>query len=192
MVAAKIGDKVCNKRTSVESEIVLIDDDKVGLSTLIPESGEVITKTVTHGTFERWYRVVDATEEDTRPKTEYITVPQGQVGDGVACRDRFIQMCKELGNQEMEIISDPDKKTDIVRYNGRNVFECSFTRKHFNVMCHQASLTPENYRRAHKIYPKEWGWALRAKFIFTNVCQWPLMKSIITDGLFYRQKNVEA
>jgi hypothetical protein len=39
------------------------------------------------------------------------------------------------------------------------------------------------------VFPKEWGWSLSAKFVFTDITQIPLMKTIIVDGLFYRQRE---
>ena len=72
---------------------------------------------------------------------------------------------------------------------GRNIFEVTICRKKLVVMAHPNSLTPDNMRRVTKLYPKEWNNSLRAKFVFQSVDQVPLMKTIISDGIFYR-KNI--
>jgi hypothetical protein len=111
---------------------------------------------------------------------------------GQQLRDKFVALIKEISEGKNIDISVNDKtKADIIKYNGKNVFECNTAKKRFNVLCHPDSLTPDNTKRAEKIFPKEWGWSLRAKFVFTDIAQWPLMKSVITDGLFYREAPKE-
>jgi hypothetical protein len=117
------------------------------------------------------------------------SLPAGSPGVGEQLREKFLALVKEQANQHLDITYDDKNHRDIVKYNGRNVFECTTAKRRFNVLCHPKSLTPDNLKRATKIFPKEWGWSLNVKFVFTDINQWPLMKTIIVDGLFYRQRE---
>ena len=116
-------------------------------------------------------------------------LPSGAPGVGDQLRDKFLFLVKEQANQHLDITYDEKKHLDTIRYNGRNVFECFTAKRRFSVFCHPNSLTSDNLKRVEKLFPKEWGWALRARFVFTDINQWPLMKTIIVDGLFYRQRE---
>jgi len=122
-------------------------------------------------------------------KKDNRTFSSGEQGIGDKLRDRFLTLVKEQANQNLDISYNEKSKQDIIKYNGRNVFECTTAKRRFNVMCHPDSLTHDNLKRAEKVFPKEWGWSLRAKFVFTDVGQWLTMKTIIVDGLFYRQRE---
>jgi hypothetical protein len=124
-------------------------------------------------------------EEDENKKV----LPAGAPGIGDQLRDKFLSLVKQQANQHLDITYDEKNHRDIVKYNGRNVFECTTAKRRFNVLCHPKSLTADNFKRANKVFPKEWGWSLSAKFVFTDINQWPLMKTIIVDGLFYRQRE---
>lgn len=204
-----LGKKVYCKRNG--SYGVVTQEDSM---TVVVEIGGV-PKQVTRATFNRWYSVVseETAEESKKPEAEPETLkaskrasPKKEVesveasveaaekesanpyGIGLALRDKFLSLVKEMAEEgHLDITVNDKNRTDIVKYNGRNVFECSYAKKRFNVLCHPKSLTPDNMKRATKIYPKEWGWSLRVKFVFTELTQWPLMKTIIADGLFYRQ-----
>lgn len=115
--------------------------------------------------------------------------PAGNPGIGDELREKFLALVKDQANQHLDTTYDEKNHRDIIKYNGRNVFECTTAKRRFNVLCHPKSLTPDNLKRATEIFPKEWGWSLNAKFVFTDINQWPLMKTIIVDGLFYRQRE---
>lgn len=186
-----IGREVFCKRNGTTSIVVAEDRD-----TLIIES-DGVKKAITRKTYERWYTLVpqEQDEEEMTEKEEKIIsvdkkgLPAGEPGIGLALRNKFIEIVKDRANQELDISVDNKNRRDTIRYNGRNVFECNFTNRRFNVACHPNSLTPDNLQRVNKLAPKEWGWALSAKFIFTDMSQVPLMRTIIVDGLFYRQKT---
>lgn len=188
-----VGREVYDKRAGVMGRVLKED----GLSLVIEFSTPdgATTKTITPATFKRWYRLLDpepveespATEEQ---KTESSAVPEshkGAVGAGPALCNLFLATVKEAANQDLEITGTKDKRNVVVKYNGRNVFEITVCKRRLVVMCHPKSLAPANVAQVAKQYPKEFGWPLSAKFIFTDDAQLPLMRSIINDGLYFRQ-----
>jgi len=177
---------------------IVISEDE--LTVVIESSG--VAKTVTQSTFQRWYTSVpqeqlqpkiEEDEKKEEPSIEKTVNPEsdsglsGEAGIGLILRNKFIELVKETSVGTLDITVDGAHRSDVIKYNGRNVFECTYANKRFNVLCHPSSLTSLNLKRAVQMFPKEWGWALRAKFVFTELAQWPLMKTIITDGLFYRE-----
>lgn len=196
--------EVFNKRNGTTGTVVSQDE-----TTISVKCGDAI-KAVTESTFLRWYTIVpqDSTKEhDTVPiptpqdadqkKNESVKkenpekkiLSAGVPGIGDQLREKFLSLVKDQANQSLDITYNEKSKQDIIKYNGRNVFECTTAKRRFNVMCHPDSLTPDNLKRAERVFPKEWGWSMRARFIFTDLAQWPMMKTIIADGLFYRQRE---
>ena len=203
-----LGLEVFNKRNGTTSTVVSQDETTISI-----KCGDAI-KAVTESTFLRWYTIVPQdkpVEKEKEPETVPIPTPQdadqkknesakkenpekkilpaGVPGIGNQLREKFLSLVKEQANQSLDITYNEKSKQDIIKYNGRNVFECTTAKRRFNVMCHPDSLTPDNLKRAERIFPKEWGWSMRARFIFTDLAQWPTMKTIIVDGLFYRQRK---
>ena len=193
--------EVFNKKNGTIGTVVGQDD-----TTILIKTGDAI-KAVTENTFLRWYTIVPQdkpAEEETikEPEKEEKkekkkidekdkSLPAGPPGVGELLREKFLSLVKEQANQHLDITYDEKNNRDIIKYNGWNVFECTTAKRRFTVLCHPKSLTPDNLKRADKVFPKEWGWSLRAKFVFTDITQTPLMKTIIVDGLFYRQKEEE-
>lgn len=191
--------EVFNKRNGTIGTVVSQDE-----TTILIKSGDAI-KAVTENTFLRWYTIVpqdkpaeketikepEKEEKKEKKKTDEKdkSLPAGPPGVGELLREKFLFLVKEQANQDLDITYDEKNNRDIIKYNGWNVFECTTAKRRFNVLCHPKSLTPDNFKRADKVFPKEWGWSLRAKFVFTDITQIPLMKTIIVDGLFYRQKE---
>ena len=206
-----MGKSVYNKRTGLMGNVVGED----GLTLMIDTQG--IIKSVTRGTFTRWFTVVedDPKEEtvskepesapvDESPKTDEVTdsppspaakaprnTPSGEKGVGEALCEKFLYLLKDMANQDLDITFKQEGKYIVVKYNGKNVFELSVANRRLSVFSHPNSLTPTNKSLVTKMFPKEGGWFLRAKFVFTSLDEVPLMKSIITDGLFYRQIKEE-
>ena len=189
-----VGREVYDKRAGVMGKVLKED----GLSLVIEFStvDGTTTKTITPSTFKRWYRLLDpepAAEETPTPveeKNERGPVPEdqkGAVGAGSALCNLFLQTVKEAANQDLEITGTKDKRAVVVKYNGKNVFEITVCKRRLVVMCHPNSLSPSNVPKVTKQYPKEFGWPLSAKFVFTDDSQLPLIRSIINDGLYYRQ-----
>ena len=188
-----VGREVYDKRAGVMGRVLKED----GLSLVIEFSidGETITKTITPATFRRWYRLLDEEPvEEVEPsedqKKERGSVPEdhkGAVGAGSALCTLFLSTVKQSANQDLDITGTKDKRAVVVKYNGKNVFELTVCKRRLVVMCHPKSLAPANVAQVTKQYPKEFGWPLSAKFVFTDDAQLPLMRSIINDGLFYRQ-----
>ena len=189
-----VGREVYDKRAGVMGRVLKED----GLSLVIEFSTTegTKTKTITPATFRRWYRLLDMEPAEECPSadventSETNTVPdehKGAVGAGSALCDLFLQTVKGAANQDLELTGTKDKRNVVVKYNGRNVFELTVCRRRLVVMCHPKSLAPANVAQITKQYPKEFGWPLSAKFVFTDDAQLPLMRSIINDGLFYRQ-----
>lgn len=208
-----VGLEVFNKRNGTTGIVVSQDETIISL-----KCGDAI-KAVTESTFLRWYTIIPqdksvekekAKEPETVPmpgtqdpdcgekvsdnkedssEEDKKVLPSGDPGIGEQIRDKFLSIVKEQSNQHLDITYDEKNHKDIIKYNGRNVFECTTAKRRFNVLCHPKSLTPDNLKRATEIFPKEWGWSLNVKFVFTDINQWPLMKTIIVDGLFYRQRE---
>ena len=99
----------------------------------------------------------------------------------------FLDMVKDYANQDLEVVTMKDPRNVVVRYNGRNIFEITVCKRRLVVMAHPKSLSPENVKRVSKQYPKEFGWPLSSKFVFTDEGEQPFMKSVIMDGLYFRQ-----
>ena len=188
-----VGREVYDKRAGIMGKVLKED----GLSLVIEFSTAegTTTKTITPSTFKRWYRLLDPEPEEETPapveeKKERGPVPEdqkGAVGAGSALCNLFLDTVKESANQDLDITGTKDKRSVVVKYNGRNVFEITVCKRRLVVMCHPKSLAPTNVAQVTKQYPKEFGWPLSAKFVFTDDAQLPLMRSIINDGLFYRQ-----
>ncbi len=188
-----VGREVYDKRAGVMGKVLKED----GLSLVIEFSTAegTTTKTITPATFKRWYRLLDPEPAEEAPapveeKKDRGAVPEDQKGavgvGGVLC-NLFLTTVKNSANQDLEITGTKDKRNVVVKYNGRNVFEITVCKRRLVVMCHPKSLAPANVAQVTKQYPKEFGWPLSAKFVFTDDAQLPLMRSIINDGLFYRQ-----
>lgn len=188
-----VGREVYDKRAGVMGRVLKED----GLSLVIEFSTPdgATTKTITPATFKRWYRLLDPEPVEESPATEEqkperAAVPdshKGAVGAGAALCTLFLTTVKEAANQDLEITGTKDKRNVVVKYNGRNVFEVTVCKRRLVVMCHPKSLAPANVPQVAKQYPKEFGWPLSAKFVFTDDAQLPLMRSVINDGLYYRQ-----
>lgn len=189
-----VGREVYDKRAGIMGKVLKED----GLSLVIEFSKPdgTVTKTITPSTFKRWYRLIDAEPEENTPipaeeeKKEKGSVPEehkGAVGVGSALCNMFLEVIKQAANQDLEITGTNDKRNVVVKYNGKNVFEITVCKRRLVVLCHPKSLAPANVAQVVKQYPKEFGWSLSAKFVFTDDSQLPLMRSIVTDGLFYRQ-----
>ena len=188
-----VGREVYDKRAGLMGKVLKED----GLSLVIEFSTEsgTTTKTITPSTFKRWYRLLDpepegSVEAPVEQKNERAPVPEhqkGAVGVGSALCNLFVATVKSSANQDLEITGTKDKRGVVIKYNGRNVFEITVCKRRLVVMCHPKSLAPANVAQVTKQYPKEFGWPLSAKFVFTDDAQLPLMRSIINDGLFYRQ-----
>ena len=203
MSQSRVGLEVFCKRNGLRGIVVADGNGVITIQT----SG--VNKAVTETTFKRWYTIVPQDEiekDDTAPapitKSDSVkdnkssdrtakTTPSGEVGVGLELRTKFIEFVKRGANQSLDFTYDEKNNRDIIKYNGKNVFECTTAKRRFNVLCHHKALTPDNLRRADKIFPKEWGWVLNVKFVFTDISQVPLMRSIITDSLYYRQKESE-
>ena len=205
-----VGREVYDKRAGVMGKVLKEDGLSLVIEFSTPEG--TTTKTITPATFKRWYRLLDPDPVEEQP--EMIPMPgtegdwvhpadirdgekkvrgsvpddqKGAVGVGSALCTLFLTTVKESANQDLEIVGTKDKRNVVVKYNGRNVFEITVCKRRLVVMCHPKSLAPINVSQIVKQYPKEFGWPLSAKFVFTDDTQIPLMRSIIADGLFYRQ-----
>lgn len=215
MSQSRVGLEVFCRRNGLRGVVI---GDSNGLITI--QTGEV-NKAVTETTFKRWYTIVpqdnkeygpmmpmpgtdgnwgekhwgnssEADDESTVSEdNSREATPAGVVGIGLDLRNKFIDIVKSSANQSLDFTYDEKNNRDIIKYNGKNVFECTTARRRFNVLCHSKALTPDNVKRANKVFPKEWGWVLNVKFIFTDMSQVPLMRSIITDSLYYRQKEID-
>lgn len=181
MIDVDIGLEVVNKRNNVKGVIIKKDEESVFID--IPNTG---IKCVTHSNFKRWWEVVNSAEtEIEEPKVEEPVI-EGCVGIGDKLCDKFISILKSYDdNTIIPFYKTP--KHIVVKCNNKCIFDITVCRKKLVVLAHPNSLTPDNMRRVTKLYPKEWNNSLRAKFVFYDIDQTPLMKTIISDGIFYRQ-----
>lgn len=202
MSQSRVNLEVFCKRNGTRGIVVAEDQNILTIQT------DGVNKTVTESTFKRWYTIVPQDKEEEplvpMPGTETPNwgekqwsgedtpkdkPPSGEYGVGLEIRKKFIQMVKNGANQSLDFTYDEKNSRDIIKYNGKNVFECTTARRRFNVLCHSKALTPDNLKRANKVFPKDWGWVLNVKFVFTDMSQVPLMRSIITDSLYYRREE---
>lgn len=188
-----VGREVYDKRAGIMGKV--LKEDGISLVIEFSTADGTTTKTITPATFKRWYRLLDPepSEDNSTPTEEQKergTVSEdqkGAIGAGSAMCKLFITTVKSTANQDLEITGTKDKRNLIVKYNGKNVFEITVCKRRLVVMCHPKSLAPVNVAQMTKQYPKEFGWPLSSKFVFTDDAQLPLMRSIINDGLYYRQ-----
>lgn len=181
MIDVDIGLEVINKRNNVKGVIIKKDEESIFID--IPNTG---IKCVTHNNFKKWWEVVNSAEtEIEEPKVEEPVI-EGCVGIGDKLCDKFISILKSYDDNTI-ITFYKTPKHIIVKCNNKSIFDITICRKKLVVLAHPNSLTPDNMRRVTKLYPKEWNNSLRAKFVFCDVDQTPLMKTIISDGIFYRQ-----
>lgn len=191
----RAGVEVYDRRKGITG-VILGEDDTV----VVVECGSV-RKAVSRQYFEKHYTIVPQDKDEqveelaapSEPEQEKDErgIPLGEYGIGDRLRVKFLGIVKDTADQKLDILYDAKNKKDIVKYNGRNVFECWISQRRYTVMCHPDSLTVSNLKRATEVVPKSWGWSLRAKYVFTDITEWPLMKTIIVDGLYYRQKKEE-
>lgn len=172
--------EVYNRKVGASGKVINVGPDVITVE-FAQSNGEKVTTEVTHGTFKRWYNVISTVDEsDLKPST------------GMELRNRFMHILKSEFGEGIEVIFKPKKDIEIVKYNGSNIFEVSYTKKTLNVLCHPNSLAPQNKSKVYRIFPKEWNWSLRAKFVFTSLSEQTLMRSIIVDGIYYRKnKNLQ-
>lgn len=191
-----VGREVYDKRAGLMGTVLKEDSLSLVIEFSTPDGA--VTKTITPSTFKRWYRLLDAEPEtpeqeatqEEAPKFSRRSIPEehkGAVGAGSALCNMFVEVVKSTANQDIDITGTKDKRNLVIKYNGRNVFEITVCKRRLVVLCHPKSLSPTNVRQVTKQYPKEFGWPLSSKFVFTDDAQLPLMRSIINDGLFYRQ-----
>lgn len=131
----------------------------------------------------------DKKKREPKPKAE-PKYPSGEPGSGGEIARRFRQIVDETANQDVDYGTTKDPRVMVVRYNGRNAFEVTVCKRRVNVLCHKKSLSPDNLKRATKVMPDAYGWPLSVQFTFTDLSEnsTALMRSIVTDGLYYRQK----
>lgn len=191
-----VGREVYDKRAGLMGTVLKEDSLSLVIEFSTPDGA--VTKTITPSTFKRWYRLLDKepeapeqnTQQEEAPKSSRRSIPEehkGAVGAGSALCNMFVEVVKSSANQDIDITGTKDKRNLVIKYNGRNVFEITVCKRRLVVLCHPKSLSPANVRQVVKQYPKEFGWPLSSKFVFTDDAQLPLMRSIINDGLFYRQ-----
>ena len=187
MIDVDVGMTVINNRNEVKGTIVKMDSESIFID--VPGIG---IKTVTIGTFNKWWKLekdVEDISQDVVDDEELLTKEvEAKAGVGEELSIKFISIIKSYNDDEIVMFFKNPKKF-FVKCMGRNIFEVTICRKKLVVMAHPNSLTPDNMRRVTKLYPKEWNNSLRAKFVFQSVDQVPLMKTIISDGIFYR-KNI--
>lgn len=208
-----VGREVYDKRAGIMGRVV--KEDSLSLVISFSTSDGDVKKTITPATFRRWYRLMDpepeVTVEESKEK-ELVPMPgtqdpdwaknhpaekrsrrsvpeeqKGPVGVGSALSNLFVNTVKNSANQDLEVTGTKDKRNLVIKYNGRNVFELTVCKRRLVVMAHPKSLSAANVRQVAKQYPDSFGWPLSAKFVFTDDSQLPLMRSIINDGLYYRQ-----
>lgn len=169
--------EVFNRKEGISGKVISVNPDFLSIE--FDNKGEKETQAVSYATFKRWYNIV------SKPEEEDLVPTSGDI-----LRTSFMKILNnEFGSEEIEIFYNDKKKLEIVKYNGRNIFEITATKDTLNVMCHPNSLTAVNMSKAYKTFPKEWNWSLRTKFIFRSASETPLMRSIIADGIYYRKSQ---
>lgn len=182
-----LGHKVYNKRTLNRGKIVKFDDDAVYI-----DVDSIGIKCVTWSNYERWWELdIDEQEEVSAETIEDCDTEENVEPVNTSVIDvynKFISIVKSYNDEDI-MITYKTPTHSIVKCNGKAIFDITICKKKIVVYAHPQSLTPDNMRRVNKLYPKDWNRSLRAKFIFVSTEQSPLMKTIISDGVFYR-KNI--
>ena len=196
-----LGADAYNKRTGVHGVIEVVDS----LTVTINCNG--VDQSVTYPALEKWWNVIpvqtiqeEVVEEPQQPVSsqpepshDYNT-PDSEKYVGHRLRDKFLAMLINQQDEELTYVYKEKSKAYVIRYRGFNIFEVYATKKRLTILAHPLSLSPANKKRADAIYPKEYGWALRAKFVFDteDVGATMNMKSILQDGMFYRSQRNQA
>lgn len=183
----KVGDEVYNKFKGYRGFISKLYGETVSIT--LPDGFEVH---VLRPRFERaWTIIPQDTPESYAIEEGKVDIPfvdkKGELL-GKRLRNKFMSIISNFAIDGITYRYNPRTKSDVIKYNGYNVFECRYTKKKLHVMCHPSSLTPANKKRISKLYPKSTGWSLRAQVTFDEEGQGGLMRSIIADGLFYRRE----
>lgn len=184
---SSIGKSVFNRTTGLMGEIVASD----GVTVTVECNG--VVKAYLRNSFKSMFRVIES-EEDSVGTDKKVDGrknprpnPKGEPDVGQEILSKFLANLKNMANQNLDISFKRDGKYMIVLYNGYRIFEVAIANRRISVFAHPRSLSPLNASLANRIFPKEGGRHLRAKFVFTSPDEVPLMKSLITDGLYYRQ-----
>lgn len=194
MAMPKKNMKVLNRRTLLTGTVVKIDDEMIYI-----DVDSVGVKCVTHSNFERWW-VEDRPEEEIKEaKKEVDAIVKETEIEDTTHRDRGESTGKELMDIFSSIIRSYNDKNLVIQYTksvdakvlykGKAVFYVRINRRKLVVLAHPDSLTADNRRRMDKLYPAEWNKVLRARFVFQSPSQSPIMRSIISDGIFYRKNS---
>lgn len=192
-----------NKRNGLRGVISGYDS----LTVTIDIGGE--EQNITQATFKRWWTLVpmDEPEEEPVPETieEVVEAFEPEATGSIENFDdadiekyvgykllrRFLRLLQALRDDDLTYQYFPKYKMYAIRYRGYNIFEVYPKRKRLILLAHPESLTPANTKRVSHMYPKEHGWALRAKFVFDtdDIGASQVMKTVIADGMFYRSQS---
>lgn len=159
---------------------------------------EALKKAVAREQAREAQRAAEVTTSDTEPvsrRKKLETATNEGDEEGVRYRASFFQMINSNAaclSDKIDIIHKPETKQDIVKCNGRNIFECTLSKKKYTILCHPDSLAPETLKRATKIFPKEWGWALRAQFVIDSADMATVIRAVVNDGMYFRSKDKPA
>lgn len=186
------------RKCFVGKEVICTQDGRMGVVTRedgfkmyitfrgTPETAE--TKIISSSTFDRHYKVIEDGEPLPREKKQRrAPFPKGKPGAGNRLFNVFMTYVKQCANQDLEVFTSNDRNYTIVKYNEHNVFQLRTASRWLTVYCNPKSLCASNKARIVSTYPQNFRRALTARFTFADDSDLPLMRSIIVDGLFYRQ-----
>lgn len=182
-----VGEEVYDARRRRVAKVVKEDGFYITvLYGTTPEDTEY--RKVTSVYFQKHFRIIHKEGEDPKQRhRRRVLLPEGEAGVGPELFSIFCTIVKELANQDLQFTTTKDNKFHVIWYNGYNIFRILIRPRHICVYCHTMSLCPANKARVTRQYPREHRHALGSIFVFTSEAQVPLMRSVITDGLFYRQ-----
>ena len=186
-MALSVGDIVYYRRDLTKGEVAKLD---LGCVYIKLEGGDI--KAVTIQQFNKYWITERMLNKDKTNDTDFgmnlanTSVLSGELGIGKKLADKFIGFLKSMHDDKLTLeFKDPKKFT--VWYDGYTVFRVEECRRKLVVYAHPKSLLPVNMKYVAKVYPKNFYQSLRAKFVFTEESQIPIMRSIISDGIYYRK-----
>lgn len=175
------GLRVYNKASHVYGTLLKITSESVYITL---DTG--VTKVYTVQSFKRWWAYVDINKETKKYKDTAYNKDGTFKGDEIF--KAFLNIIKSFKNEDI-LVKYFTENSMMVYYENYAILDVRICKKWLVVYAHPEALTPDNYSRAIKIYPKEWNRVLRAKFKFVSPDQSPAMKSLIVDSIYYR-KNI--
>lgn len=136
-------------------------------------------------------KILDNDVKERVFKTTKLPYPKGEPGCGEKMYLKLKYYIQSLANQDIKFVNDSKQRKQkehyFIKYNGYNILEVSVFSTCMVVKAHPKALSTEVRKNCHKEYEKSTNWVLRSEFVFYDELQSALLKSLVSDSLYYRQ-----